>query len=142
MLAAVIETITGHSYGQVLEEKIFEPLKMEHTSFGLDSLNTIGYHYGKPEPKYTIRNIAGAGGISSTVDDLVKWDKALSDHILIQSDKTDDMFKPRAEYSDWDAYYGYGWMIDRFMFKSSKKYNNLSSRNRLWILFHVHSTTR
>ena len=28
--------------------------------------------------------------------------------------------EPKAEYLDWDAHYGYGWMIDRYMFKSSK----------------------
>lgn len=66
--------------------------------------------------------MVGAGGMSSTVNDLVKWDEALSNNLFIQSDKLNDMFKPRAEYKDWDAYYGYGWMIDRFMFKNSKKH--------------------
>jgi CubicO group peptidase (beta-lactamase class C family) len=120
VLAAVIEVITGHPYGKVLKEKILDPLKMDYTSFGSDSLNTTGYNYGKREPKYKIANMAGAGGMSSTINDLAKWNEGLSNNALIQSDKLDEMFKPKAEYTDWQAYYGYGWMIDRFMFKSSK----------------------
>ena len=33
-----------------------------------------------------------------------------------------ESFEPRANYTDWDAWYGYGWMIDRKLFGQSRKH--------------------
>jgi len=35
----------------------------------------------------------------------------------------EQLIKPRVAYTDWDAFYGYGWMIDDFKFLASKKHN-------------------
>jgi CubicO group peptidase (beta-lactamase class C family) len=121
-LAAIIEKITGRSYGQAINDYIFIPLQMKQSGFGLDTLNTQGYLYDVPEPRYPIANMAGGGGISSTLNDLVKWEQALYDTSLLTQDLREEMFKPRSEYRDWGANYGYGWMIDRFMFSQSKKH--------------------
>jgi CubicO group peptidase (beta-lactamase class C family) len=122
ILAAVIETITHKTYGQVLNEKIFQPLRMNSSGFALDSINSKGYWYDKPEPAYKIKNTAGAGGIVSTTQDLLKWDEALYTDQLLPKEKIKGSFEPKAEYTDWDAYYGYGWMIDRKFFKQSKEH--------------------
>jgi CubicO group peptidase (beta-lactamase class C family) len=122
ILAAIIETVTNQSYGQVLSEKIFIPLGMTASGFGPDSINSKGYWYDKPEPLYKIRNTAGAGGIISTTDDLLKWDEALYTDKLLSREKINELFDPKAEYTDWDAWYGYGWMIDRKLFLQSKNH--------------------
>lgn len=122
VLASVIETATGKSFSQVLKERIFVPLKMDRSGLGLDSINSTGYWYDKPEPLYKIKNVSGAGGITSTTDDLLKWDEALYTDILLPREKINQLFEPKAEYTDWDAYYGYGWMIDRKMFRQSKEH--------------------
>ncbi len=122
ILAAIIETITSKEYGQVLNEKIFIPLSMTQTSFGKNPVNSKGYYLGSIEPAYIIKNNAGAGGISSTVTDLLKWDEALKTDKLISQDILRQSFIPRAAYDDWDADYGFGWMIDKKMFGQSKSH--------------------
>lgn len=120
ILAAIIETITGNEFGQVLKEKILTPLSMTHTSFGTNPTNSKGYYLGGLEPNYIIKNTAGAGGISSSVIDLLKWDEALRSDKLIPQTILSQSFLPRAAYDDWNADYGFGWMIDKKMFGQSK----------------------
>jgi CubicO group peptidase (beta-lactamase class C family) len=122
ILAGIIEIITGKGYGQVLNEKIFSPLSMSQTSFGISPANSKGYYLGSIEPGYIIRNTAGAGGISSSAADLLKWDEALTSDKLTSSALLSQSFLPRAAYDDWDADYGYGWMIDKKMFSQSRKH--------------------
>jgi CubicO group peptidase (beta-lactamase class C family) len=121
ILAAILETATGSSYEQLLNTRIFTPLKMTRSGFGTAG-NSRGYWYGQPEPVYDIKNVTGAGGIFSTADDLLKWDEALYTSQLMPVDKINDMFRPLAEYADWDAYYGCGWMIDKNLFGQSRKH--------------------
>lgn len=122
ILAYIIEIITGKEYGQVLNEKIFVPLSMSQTSFGTNPANSKGYYLGSIEPGYIIKNTAGAGGISSSVTDLLKWDEALKTDKLISQTILSQSFLPRAAYDDWDADYGFGWMIDKKMFGQSKSH--------------------
>ena len=98
---------------------------MTNSYFGesTDSTNLVtGFMYGKPEPKYYVQNVGGAGGITSTTADLIKWSNALDTSQLLPTSKIEQLIAPKAEYNDWDAYYGYGWMIDRYMFGSSKRH--------------------
>jgi CubicO group peptidase (beta-lactamase class C family) len=77
ILAAIIENTLNKTYGQALKERIFEPLKMDNSGFGLNNINSKGYWYNMPEPAYKIKNVAGAGGITFTANDLLKWDEEL-----------------------------------------------------------------
>jgi CubicO group peptidase (beta-lactamase class C family) len=122
ILASIIETITGKEYGQILNEKIFITLSMNQTSFGKNPSNSKGYYLGSIEPNYIIKNTAGAGGISSSVIDLLKWDEALKTDKLISQSLLVQSFLPRVAYDDWDADYGFGWMIDKKMFGQSKSH--------------------
>lgn len=122
ILASIIETITGKEYGQCLNEKIFMPLSMSQTSFGKNPANSKGYYLGGIEPNYIIKNTAGAGGISSSVIDLLKWDEALKTDKLVSQNILNESFIPRVAYDDWDADYGFGWMIDKKMFRQSKSH--------------------
>ena len=74
--------------------------------------------------KYYVQNIGGSGGITLTTADLLKWSNALDTSKLLPTSKIEQLIAPKAEYNDWDAYYGYGWMdgwmIDRYMFHSSR----------------------
>lgn len=42
--------------------------------------------------------------------------------LIIRGKVTDQNDEPRAPYLDWNAYYGYGWMIDQSQFSVSKKH--------------------
>lgn len=125
ILSLIAEKIIGKDYGEILSQYVFKPLNMQETYYGeikdRDNLVTA-FLYGKPEPIYDAQNVGGAGGITSTVSDLLKWSSALDSEQLLPQSKIEILFTPQAEYNDWDAYYGYGWMIDRYMFSASKKH--------------------
>ena len=123
VLSHIIEKVSGKSFGEVLKERIFQPLHMNDTYFGtsVDSANlAIGYMYGQPEPKYYPQNVGGAGGITTTLEDLLKWSHSIEEETLLPKKELDLLFVPRASYSDWDADYGYGWILDKYKFKTSK----------------------
>lgn len=124
VLARVIEQVTGKPYGKVLQEKILKKLGMNQTYFGDQKGENLakGFMYDKPEPAYPSQNNIGAGGIVSTTEDLLKWSKSLDKNALLSDELQAQLFTPRAKYKDWGANYGYGWMIDKFMFMASKRH--------------------
>jgi CubicO group peptidase (beta-lactamase class C family) len=130
LLAFICEQVTDTPFATLLQERIFKPLAMKDSYAGKDSSRTgniaAGYLYGKPEPIYNTDNIIGAGGITSTASDLLKWDEALYTDRLLPKQKIEELLKPRTAYPDWEAYYGYGWMIDQYMFEVSAKAHKIT----------------
>lgn len=125
ILSLIAERILKKEFKDILNQYIFKSLNMTDTYFGnsIDNTNlTTGFMYGKSEPKYYIKNVGGSGGITSTTGDLLKWSNALDSTQLLPTPKIEQLLEPKTEYNDWDAYYGYGWMIDRYMFRTSKKH--------------------
>ncbi|MTI20463.1 class A beta-lactamase-related serine hydrolase, partial [Fulvivirga sp. RKSG066] len=124
ILALLAEKVTNQSFQNLLQERIFTPLDMTDTYLGrgINTKVSAGFLYGKPEPKYFIDNVSGAGGIISTSRDLLIWSQNFENNILLSKNQQEEMFKPRASYDDWSSYYGYGWMIDKEMFDVSKKH--------------------
>lgn len=125
VLADIIEKITGKSYAVELSERIFTPLGMQHSYFGPvlhNATMAIGYINDEKESAYPIENEAGAGGIVSTAEDLLLWHNALSAGTILPKEKVEEMLKPRVQWDEYDASYGYGWMIDRLQFNASKKH--------------------
>ncbi len=126
VLAGIIEKITGKKYGDVLAEKIFLPLNMSNSYFGKEGHDltklATGYVNEEPELNYSVQNVEGAGGITSTAEDLAIWNDALSSNTLLPAEKMMELFKPRVAWDEWGAYYGYGWMTDRFQFEAAKKH--------------------
>lgn len=122
ILSLLIEKIAQKPFGQVLKEQIFAPLAMRKTYFGQGKATVRGYLQGKPEPTYPVQNMGGAGGITSTARDLLRWSQALDSTGLVSKNRIQSMWTPRVAYTDWDAHYGYGWMIDDYMFRVSKRH--------------------
>jgi CubicO group peptidase (beta-lactamase class C family) len=125
ILADIIEKITHKSYGAVLTDRIFLPLGMRDSYFVNGQYGrqlAIGYLNGEPEYGYPVQNVIGAGGITSTATDLLIWANSLTTEKLIPASQINELFKPRVEWKEWDAYYGYGWMIDRSLFRVSKNH--------------------
>lgn len=118
LLALIAEKASGKNFDVLFEEKITKPLHLGHTYFARQNnpSQAKGYLGEMVEPYYFIGNTAGAGAISSTASDLLKWDQAHKD-ALVQ-----EVFTPRTWYHDWGSFYGYGWNIDKFQFRASKKH--------------------
>ncbi len=63
ILGMAIETASGRPFDGFLRTAIFDPLGMNDT---------------RPEPPRRAEDTKGDSGIVSTVDDLLKWDRALA----------------------------------------------------------------
>lgn len=96
VLTAIIEKVSGQSYADYLDEHIFQPLGMDATRY--DNEDTVlpgratgytwdGAAYHNAE-FFDMSNVAGAGGLVSTVADMYKWDRAIySDDVLSESSR-------------------------------------------------------
>ncbi|HEY6923724.1 MAG TPA: serine hydrolase domain-containing protein [Steroidobacteraceae bacterium] len=81
LLSAIIERITGQDLGEVLRARIFAPIGMNDTllrRWDTDFVpNSATSHTmsssGTFEKRYWGLDFAGAGGMVSTVDDLLRW---------------------------------------------------------------------
>ncbi|MGB2960319.1 MAG: serine hydrolase domain-containing protein [Bacteroidota bacterium] len=114
LLGAIIESVTGQSYPDYIQEHIFQPLGMEET--GINYLEEVVEHrasgYVKtPTGKFTsnlfmVPPANADGGIETTVGDLLKFDQALYGEDLLSSEWKERMFTPNLES------YGYCWRVD------------------------------
>jgi CubicO group peptidase (beta-lactamase class C family) len=84
VLARVIEIVSGTTFGDYLENNIFTPTRMNHTTADWDSVSqdlAIGYEEVAGEyirsPSDHPSHYVGAGTCYSTVDDMYRWYKAI-----------------------------------------------------------------
>ena len=115
LLAYLIERLSGQSYGAYLNDHIFAPLAMKHSGFagtrGIVPQMTQGYTRENGQLRlreYFDRSLeVGAGGISTTVGDLVLWNRALDSPGFLSAESLKQMFSIHPP-----GPYGYGWFID------------------------------
>jgi len=102
LLSLIVERITGRSFAEALQERIFGPLGMNDS--GLDVPGTIlanraaGYEQYvdgfENAPFRQIDNLLGTGALYSTVEDLFLWDRALYTEKLLDREYRELMFTP------------------------------------------------
>ena len=88
LLGAVIEKVTGKPWHVAMQERLFGPLGLAHTGYGIASAVLPGRvaGYTTDTPDHAVRNApfismtipASAGGLVSTIDDLRSWMRALA----------------------------------------------------------------
>ncbi len=134
---AMIEKVTGKSYGEAITEKIFKPLKMNTASTDYNTLK-ISSNVAMPHRKYGRRwkslkinqkyfNAIPAGGVNASVTDMAKWMRFLLGHNpnVMSNDGLKNVFNPvinlpgRSKYYQrWDghqaSHYAHGWRIHDF----------------------------
>ena len=122
LLGMVIEDISGQEYGHFLEERIFRPLDMTNTRFN-DRSRIIdnranGYRWNGLRLRNAIAvnpmQTFAAGGLVSTVLDLVKWNAALDAGSLLDRKARDLMWKATELGDGRTTPYGLGWRLDPF----------------------------
>lgn len=115
LLGAIIERVSGLSYAQYVAENILEPAGMSSTTFG-DAYTTGQQAYGQvwndeeildPPESIDMSVFGAAGGLVASPTDLIKWDRALSDGILLSAESRRELYKP-SKHS-----FGYGWAMSR-----------------------------
>jgi CubicO group peptidase (beta-lactamase class C family) len=138
VLGIIVAKAFGKSYGGFLQQRIFAPLKMNHTIVYQKGKNEVSSRaFGHSKEKDLLKETdqsstsatLGDGGIYSNLEDLAKWDDALRKHTLLSEKemqpaltpvKLNDGSGPRwpLEPNDDNLHpgkpvsYGFGWFFD------------------------------
>ncbi|MBX9402817.1 serine hydrolase [Lysobacter sp. BMK333-48F3] len=111
----VIEKASGQSYREFLAQRIFRPLGMDETRYNSDALRSgdkVSSGHAKadfkdlqPAPRMTWANVAGAGGLYSSVHDMSKWMRVqLDGGVYARSgDKEQRLFSARRQQAMWSV---------------------------------------
>ena len=113
LLGYIIEQVSGMSYEAFLQKYIFTPLNLSDTGYDHNSNGVaIGYTNGySATPAVPIDPSVpfAAGGLYSTVEDMNRWEQALTTDALLPAASRAEMFAP--QYGTMAAGYGYGFII-------------------------------
>lgn len=121
--AIAIEKVTGKSYAQVLQERTFKPLEMNHSGVERKHNKPKNRAKGYRKTTFGIKNeenvtsyALGTGDIFSTVEDLYKWDQALYNNTLLSEKSISLLFD--GENSEFGNY-SYGFRITEYQRKKT-----------------------
>jgi len=126
-LAMIVEKASGMPFGEFLHDRIFVPLKMTHTLAYEKGKNEVphrayghtrekdGWHQTDQSPTSAV---LGDGGIYSSTEDLLKWDRALDQHTLLSAAEMQPALTPvqptggqAKNESGASVAYGFGWFL-------------------------------
>ena len=130
LLASIAEKASGRDFTEICRTEIFQKLGMQHTDLRTpaersaienfarghipDSTGTVFLPADSfPSSNYTIwlGHREGPGRISSTAQDLLKWDEALRNNTLIGPATLQQAYTPMVLNDGKISYYGFGWDI-------------------------------
>lgn len=131
LLAAVVEQVSGVPFHRFMKENFFEPLEMNHTWVNGDTAShphmARGYYkqWNRWDDGFLDR-VSGDKGVYASVDDMLKWDRALRKGTILNLQMQQLAYKA---YSDeltgkktWN--YGYGWRTIDFEDKARAVFHN------------------
>lgn len=119
LLGRIVEEVSGESYEDFVETRIFGKLGMDRTRYGHVSEIVPGRVEGYQGAPGSFQNAAflsmtqpyAAGSLLSTVDDLARWDQALRTDELLPDELRELLWTP-ADLADGRATgYGYGFVV-------------------------------
>lgn len=115
VLGQIIEALSGQTYREFMNSRVFAPLKMNH-SFVYDA-ETIptsdmikAYDINKKPDNYSLLT-TGDGSIYSTARDLYKFDQALRKHQLLNNENSKLMYELPILKDGKASGYGFGWFV-------------------------------
>lgn len=128
VLAMIVEQLSGRSFAEFLDERIFTPVGMQNTVAFVESVSSVpnramGYRVTEGSVEFSDQSlysaVLGDGGIYSSLVDLTLWDASLYLDDLISPALKERMLTPALEN------YGYGWRIDRY--RGHRRYHHSGS---------------
>ena len=130
VLGLIVQKVSGEPFGEFLHERIFVPLKMNHTvayEKGKNEVRRRAYGHTKEKDGWRETDQSptsatlGDGGIYTSLDDLLEWDAALRAHTLLSEAEMQPALIPvqptagPATNEDGKAVsYGFGWFLDPY----------------------------
>lgn len=123
-LALIIEQISGQKWQQFIAENIFKPSGM-HTSTITDGSHPesgVAHGYDYADGKYIESDYgevptfaaAGNGGVWSSIDELARYEKAISENLFLGSELTDrsrTIYRQNRWADTVQPFIGYSWFI-------------------------------
>ncbi len=117
LLSVILEKVTSQSYGNLMQQQIFTPAKMTHSSVAhnREVLPDRANGYFKRDGKYFNAPffdqsiVQGYGDIISTANDLLAFDQALANNVLLSSSSQRVMYTATLPKKN---NYSYGWFVE------------------------------
>ncbi|WP_454887460.1 serine hydrolase domain-containing protein [Sphingomonas oryzagri] len=122
LLTAAIERITGETLDEVLRKRIFEPVGMTDTLLRRNDRGFVGnsatLHFRTPDGRFTRdymgAEISGAGGIVSTMDDMLRWLKHMDAPFVGSAETWRTLREPQRLANGTSTVYGLGLVCDTY----------------------------
>ena len=119
VLGYLIELISGDTYEDFIEKNIFQKINMNQSCYTSDRqiISKRAYGYQKKENGYVNKTIINysvpfaSGAIMSTLNDMLIWQNALSNHVLLNKENTNKLFNVYRLNNGEALNYGYGWHL-------------------------------
>jgi CubicO group peptidase (beta-lactamase class C family) len=118
ILGYIIEKVTGQSYANFVEEQIFKKIKMTASQYASNSevIHNRASGYQDNEGYINTREISftltySAGSLMSSVNDMLIWQEAIKNNLLICKETTEKAFTNFTLNNGEPINYGYGWNI-------------------------------
>jgi CubicO group peptidase (beta-lactamase class C family) len=121
-LARIIELVSNQSFENFMANNIFIPLGMNDTRVWnlisedktfkgkTDGFEDLAGEIREIKPTF-IDGVAGDGGVFSSLDDFVIWDKFWYENKLISNENLKEAFKRPTLNNGEKSNYGFGWVI-------------------------------
>lgn len=127
VLAEVVSRISAKSFPEFVEQKIFLPLDMKNSTFiTFDNESRIAKAHAYPDEEDSCNYTWGEDGIYTTLDDYIKWTRAITTNILLKE-------KFRRKIFQADGSYSYGWTQEK------TPYGSALSHYGWWAGFRTHA---
>ena len=121
-LGILIHKVSGEFWGDFLQQRVFAPLDMKHTSVICEAdiipNRAAGYVLKNGALKnqqwvsQSVNNTAD-GSLYFTAEDLAKWDEALETRKLVSRASYEHMWTPVKLNNGTSAAYGFGWRVTK-----------------------------
>ncbi|MEO6390658.1 MAG: serine hydrolase domain-containing protein [Pyrinomonadaceae bacterium] len=119
LLGLVIEKASGKLYGEFVQQRIFQPLGMTATRFNdihaIVKNRAAGYSWdGKVLQNADFASPTqpfSAGGLISTITDMIKWDAALNSDKILPKAVLESMWTATKLTDGSETGYGFGWGV-------------------------------
>ncbi|WP_299208887.1 serine hydrolase [uncultured Dokdonia sp.] len=127
VLGYIIEKVSGMTYADFIQQRIFDSLGMKNSYYGDKALIIKNRASGYQPTEQGFRNATqismtipyAAGSLMSCVDDLFLWHKAIRDNTLISASSKAKAHTNTTLNNGELTNYGYGWQINELNNKRS-----------------------
>ncbi|UOU97010.1 beta-lactamase family protein [Chryseobacterium daecheongense] len=119
VLGYIIEKVSGETYEDFIRKNIFEKIGMIHSYYASDRkvIKDRAYGYHQKNDGFVNKSVISfsvpyaSGSLMSTLDDMLKWQIALNQNLLLNQKESIKAFTKYKLNNGEEIEYGYGWHL-------------------------------